>query len=83
MSRFDNLADVADELKRRGLDVEYEIVFAEDRYLEGLDVGEEFFPLWELEDPANEAALERGDFEAIKSRRPPGWRIVPRHPATA
>lgn len=78
MSRFDNLARLADELRSRGVEADYEIVFAEDRYLEGLDVGEEFFPLWELSAPENEEALERGDFESIKSRRPPGWRIVPR-----
>lgn len=77
MSHFDNLAQLADDLRSRGMEVEYEIVFAEDRFLEGLDVGEEFFPLWELTEPENEAALERGDFAAIKSRRAAGWRLVP------
>jgi hypothetical protein len=42
-------------------------------------VGEEFFPLWELVAPENEEALERGDFDAIKSRRAPDWTIVPHH----
>lgn len=77
MGQFDNLAQLADDLRSRGVEADYEIVFAEDRFLEGLDVGEEFFPLWELTEPENEEALARGDFEAIKSRRPPDWRLVP------
>ena len=76
---IENLAQLADDLRSRGVEVDYEIIFAEDRYLEGLDVGEEFFPLWELVAPENESALERGDFDAIKSRRSPDWRIVPNH----
>jgi hypothetical protein len=76
---IENLAQLADDLRSRGVDVDYEIVFAEDRYMEGLDVGEEFFPLWELVAPENEEALERGDFDAIKSRRAPDWTIVPHH----
>lgn len=77
MLQFENLAELADRLRSRGIDVDYEIIFAEDRYLEGLDVGEEFFPLWELVSPENTDALERGDFDAIRSRRPPGWSVVP------
>jgi len=78
MIQFDNLAQLADEMRNRGFNVDYEIVFAEDRYLEGLDVGEDFFPLWELIAPENQDALERGDFEAILSRRPPDWHVIPR-----
>ena len=74
--KYENLADLAEEFQTRGLAVEYEIVFAEGRFLEGLDVGDDFYPLWELEAPENEAALERGDFADIKSRRAPDW-----HPA--
>ena len=36
---------------------------------EGLDVGEDFFPLWELNLPENQDAFERYDFAAIKARR--------------
>jgi hypothetical protein len=46
--------------------------------MEGLDVGEDFFPLWELNLPENQDAFERYDFEAIKGRRRPDWSVVPR-----
>lgn len=76
MAQFENLAQFADELKAKGVDVDYEIVFAEGRYLEGLDIGEEFFPLWELCDPANDEALSRLDFDAILARRPANYSVA-------
>ena len=45
--------------------------------LEGLDVGDDFFPLWELILPENQEALARLDFAAIKARRGPDWSVDP------
>jgi hypothetical protein len=42
-----------------------------------LDVGDEFFPLWELVLPENRDALERRDFAAIRARRGPDWSVEP------
>jgi hypothetical protein len=77
MIHVDNLALFADELKQQGIQADYEIVFGNGRLLEGLDVGEDFFPLWELMAPENAAALEKLDFDAIKARRSPNWSLVP------
>ncbi len=35
-----------------------------------------FFPVWELNDPANQELLAARDFEAIKTRRDPDWEPV-------
>ena len=44
---------------------------------EGLDVGDDFFPLWELILPENQEALAQLDFAAIKARRGPDWSVDP------
>ena len=74
---IENLAQMADELRKLGLDVYHEIVYGPRGYLEGLDIGEDFFPLWELNLPENEEALIRLDFAAIKGRRGPAWSVAP------
>jgi hypothetical protein len=73
MILLDDLAQMAEDLRKLGLDVCQEFVYGPQGCLEGLDVGEDFFPLWELRLPENREALERLDFEAIKARRDPGW----------
>jgi hypothetical protein len=77
MSTFDNLAQFADDLRKRGFEADYEVLYCGNRFVEGLDVADEFFPLWELTEPENEAALEKLDFEAIKARRPSDWSAAP------
>jgi hypothetical protein len=72
----DNLTEIAEELRRRGVDACHEIVYGQGCYLEGLDIDEDFFPLWELILPENQEALERLDFAAIKSRRGPAWSVA-------
>jgi len=87
----DELAQVAEDLRRRGIDACHEVLYGPHGGLEGLDVGDDFFPLWELMLPENQAALERLDFAAIKARRGADWSVEPprlrreageRHPAT-
>jgi hypothetical protein len=78
MAQIDNLARFAEELQQRGVDVCYEIVGSPHCYQEGLDVGDDFFPMWELTLPENQQALEALDFASIKARRGPGWSIAPR-----
>jgi hypothetical protein len=73
----DNLTQLAEDLRRRGIDAGHEIVFAYGCYLEGLDIGEDFFPAWELTLPQNQEAVERFDFDAIKARRSPDWCVAP------
>jgi hypothetical protein len=74
---LDDLAQVAEDLRRRGIDACHDFLYGPHGCLEGLDVGEDFFPLWELLMPENQDALEQMDFAAIKSRRPPDWSVEP------
>lgn len=73
----DDLAQIAEDLRKLGEDASYEIVYGRHGGLEGLNIGQEFFPLWELTLLENREALERFDFAAIKSRRGPDWSIEP------
>ena len=72
-----DLVMLAETLRSRGCDACHEIVAGPHGYQEGLDLDEDFFPLWELILPENQDALERLDFAAIKARRGPNWSIVP------
>jgi len=74
---LDDLAQVAEDLRRRGIDACHDFLYGPHGCLEGLDVGEDFFPLWELLLPENQDALEQADFDTIKSRRPPDWSVEP------
>lgn len=75
MFSIDDLALCAEELRKRGVEAVHEFLYGPQGCVEGLDVGEEFYPLWELSLPENQEALERVDFAAIKSRRGPGWSV--------
>ena len=77
--QLDNLAQVAEDLRQRGLDASHNFLYGPHGGMEGLDVGEDFFPLWELLLPENQAALERLDFTAIKAARSADWSIEPPH----
>jgi hypothetical protein len=77
MFLLDDLAQAAEDLRVLGVDATYMIVYGSHGGLEGLEVGEDFFPLWELSLPENRAALERLDFEAIRARRVADWSVEP------
>ena len=76
MPQVEDLAQMAEDLRRAGVDAWHEVVAGPRGYLEGLDVGEDFFPLWELILPENREALECRDFAAIKARRAPDWSVA-------
>lgn len=72
-----DLAQIAEDLRKISIDATYEIVYGPHGGLEGLEVCGEFFPLWELSLPENQAALQGFDFAAIKARRGPDWSVEP------
>jgi hypothetical protein len=77
--RLDDLAQTAEDLRSMGIDANYEIVYCARWCLEGLDVGDDFFPLWELSLSENEADLAACNFARIKARRGPDWSVAPPH----
>jgi len=77
MFPLDDLVQVAEDLRKLCVDATYAIVYGPQGGLEGLEVGEDFFPLWELSLPENQAALEQYDFAVIKARRGPDWSLQP------
>jgi hypothetical protein len=77
MVQLDDLAAMAEELRQRGLDACHEILYGPHGGLEVLDIGDDFFPLWELLLPDNQEHLERLDFAAIKARRGSDWSVDP------
>ena len=77
MFHLDDLAQAAEDLRCLGVNVSHVIVYGPHGGLEGLDLGEDFFPLWELQLPENQDALERADFAAILARRGPDWSVEP------
>jgi hypothetical protein len=74
MISVDDLAQAAEDLRKLGFDACHEFVYGPHGCLEGLDIGEDFFPRWELSLPENQQALSMNDFAAIKRRRGPDWR---------
>jgi hypothetical protein len=70
---LDDLGQVAEDLRKRGINCEHDFIYSPRGCIEGLDVDDDFFPLWELRLDGNLEALERCDFSAIKRRRAPGW----------
>jgi hypothetical protein len=77
MVSLNDLAQFAEDLRRRGLDATHDFLYGPHGCIEGLDVGDDFFPLWELGLPENADALERADFAAIKQRRHYDWTLGP------
>ena len=67
MIQVDNLAEIAEELRRHGVDACHEVVYGPHGGLEGLDVGDDFFPLWELLLSQNQESLVSLDFVAGSS----------------
>ena len=78
MLQFEDLAEVAEDLRRRGIDACHQFLYGAHAALEGLEVADEFYPLWELLLPENQDAGEQLDFAAIKARRGDGWSVEPR-----
>jgi hypothetical protein len=74
---LDDLAQLAEDLRKRGLDAVHDFLYNAHGCIEGLDVGDDFFPHWELRLAENAEALERADFAAIKQRRASDWSMEP------
>jgi len=77
MIHLDDLAQLAEDLQKLGVDAYHEFLYGPHGIQEGLDIGEDFFPVWELNLPENQEDFERCDFAAIKARRGPNWSIAP------
>jgi hypothetical protein len=73
----DDLVQAAEDLRKLAVDASYAILYGPHGGLEGLEVGEDFFPLWELNLPENREALEHYDFALIKAHRGPDWSLKP------
>jgi hypothetical protein len=70
---IDDLDQVVEDLRKLGIEACHEFVYGPHGCVEGLDVGDDFFPLWELKLAANAEAFSRLDFAAIKSQRSRDW----------
>ena len=73
----DDLVQVAEDLRNLSIDATYAILYGPHGAIEGLEVGDDFFPLWELSLPENQAAWEGFDFAEIKARRDATWSVEP------
>jgi hypothetical protein len=73
----DDLVQAAEDLRKLSVDATYAILYGPHGGLEGLEVGEDFFPLWELNLPENREALDNHDFALVKARRGPDWSLEP------
>jgi hypothetical protein len=83
MISVDDLAQAAEDLRQRGIDAVYDFLYGAHGCIEGLNVGDDFFPRWELILAENLASLEAADFNAIKSRRAADWTAEPPRPLRA
>ena len=73
-----DLALLAEELRHQGCEACHQILAGPNgRYQEGLEIDDDFFPLWELSLEENEESIQQLDFAAIKARRAPGWSVSP------
>lgn len=73
----DDLAQVAEDLRKCGIEAEHEFLYSAHGCIEGLNIGEDFFPQWELSLAGNLESLKRADFAAIKDRRASDWTVEP------
>ena len=73
----DDLGQVAEDLRKRGIDADYDFLYGAHGCIEGLNVGDDFFPRWELSQEENLKSLESADFAAIKQRRTADWSAEP------
>lgn len=80
---LDDLAQAAEEFRKRGIDARYDYLYGPHGCIEGLYIVDEFFPLWELSLATNLEALETADFAAIKLKRGIDWTIEPPRPRRA
>jgi hypothetical protein len=69
MINLNDLAELADQLRKLGFDATQEFLYTARGCQEGLSIGEDFFPLAELSLPDNRDALEKFDFAAVKAHR--------------
>ena len=79
----DDLAQAAEDLRKIGINAEYDFLYGAHGCIEGLNVGDDFFPRWELILAENLESLEAGDLAAIKNRRREDWTAEPPRPARA
>jgi hypothetical protein len=75
MISLNDLGQVAEDLRKRGIEAQHDFLYCPHGCVEGLDVEDDFFPLWELSLAENAESLEHGDFAAIKSRREADWSV--------
>lgn len=73
----DDLVQAAEELRQLGIDAAYDFLYGAHGCIEGLNIGDDFFPRWELGLALNLQDLARADFAAIKQRRGPDWTAEP------
>jgi len=77
MISIDDLGQAAEDLRELGIDAGYGFLYGAYGCIEGLHVGDEFFPRWELTLAENKEALKSADFAAIKQRRAADWTAEP------
>lgn len=75
LEQLQDLDEFVAGLRKLGLESCHEYVYSAHGCVEGVDVGDDFFPLWELQLPHNLEALQQLDFAAIKSRRLGDWSL--------
>jgi hypothetical protein len=75
--RLADLDAIAEDLRRHGVNARRERVIAQQFAVEGLRIGGDFFPLWEMNLPDNVSAAESWDWNQIKNRRGASWSAHP------
>ena len=75
MIAVEDLGQVAEDLRKRGIDAVHDFLYGPHGCVEGLDVGDDFFPLWELRLEENQHSLARADFGEILRRRGSEWTV--------
>lgn len=82
---MDELDDFVEQLQQEGFDAKHDIFSGQEGVLIGPrgsdlrgspDAKALFFPLWELNDPRNQALVVERRFHEIKERRSPDWKLA-------